>query len=121
KLDGARIQVHKHGGEVRIYTRALNEVTTAVPDVVAAVRALPAASLVLDGEAIALRPDGTPHPFQVTMRRFGRRLEVERLVAELPLSAFFFDCLHCDGRDLVHEPLAARLDALDAALPATLV
>ena len=78
KLDGARIQAHKDGDEVRVYTRRLNEVTAAVPEVVEAVRALPARRLILDGEAIALRGDSSPHPFQVTMRRFGRRLDIER-------------------------------------------
>ena len=78
KLDGARIQVHKIDDEVRVYSRALRDVTIAVPEVVTVVRAMPARTLVLDGEAIALRPDGTPLPFQDTMRRFGRKLDVDR-------------------------------------------
>ena len=73
KLDGARIQVHKPDDEVRVYSRNLRDVTIAVPEVVDAVRAMPARELVLDGEVIALRPDGAPQPFQVTMRRFGRQ------------------------------------------------
>ena len=77
KLDGARIQVHREGDEVRVYSREGNDVTGAVPEVVAFARALPARSVVLDGETIALRPDGTPQPFQVTMRRFGRKLDVD--------------------------------------------
>lgn len=77
KLDGARVQVHKSGDDVRVYTRNLNDVTSAVPEVVEAVRALPTTDLVLDGEAIALHPNGAPYPFQVTMRRFGRKLDVE--------------------------------------------
>ncbi len=85
------MQVHKSGGEVRVFSRRLNDVTVAVPEVVEAVAALPARELILDGEVIALRADGTPHPFQVTMRRFGRKLDVDGLRGELPLSPFFFD------------------------------
>ncbi|MDE2448520.1 MAG: ATP-dependent DNA ligase, partial [Gammaproteobacteria bacterium] len=96
KLDGARVQVHKAGEQVRLYTRTLNEITDALPEIVAAVRALPAQALVLDGEAIAYDASGRPHPFQITMRRFGRRLEVTKLLAELPVRAYFFDCLRLD-------------------------
>jgi DNA ligase-1 len=91
------VQVHKQDDEVRVYSRLLNDVTIAVPELVEEVRALPARELILDGEVIALRPDGTPHSFQTTMRRFGRRLDVERLRAELPLTPFFFDLLRRDG------------------------
>jgi DNA ligase-1 len=112
KLDGARIQVHKAGDEVRVFSRQLREVTSAVPEVVEVVRALPARELVLDGEVIAMRPDGTPAPFQVTMRRFGRRLEVERLRAELPLTPFFFDLVYLDGRPWLDEPQERRFATL---------
>jgi DNA ligase-1 len=118
KLDGARVQVHKDGDQVRVFTRALREVTAALPEVVRAVRAAPARALVLDGEALSVRPDGTPEPFQVTMRRFGRRGDVEALSPDLPLSAFFFDLLHLDGADLLAAPAAARRAALEGALPA---
>ena len=120
KLDGARVQVHKEGEQVRLYTRTLNEVTDALPEIVAAVRALPARALVLDGEAIAFDASGRPHPFQVTMRRFGRRLEVQKLTAELPVRAYFFDCLRVDGRSLQDRPLRERFEALAAAVPETL-
>jgi DNA ligase-1 len=120
KLDGARVQVHRDGDEVRVFTRNLHEVTAAVPEVVATVRALPVSSVVLDGEAIALRPDRTPQPFQVSMRRFTRRLDVERMRQELPLDAFFFDLLHLDGSDLLAEPLSERSRALRERLPAAL-
>jgi DNA ligase-1 len=113
KLDGARVQVHRLGGEVRVYTRSLNEVTSAVPEVVEAVRAAPAESLILDGEVIALRPDGRPLPFQTTMRRFGRKLDVESLRGELPLSVFFFDCLYKDGVSLVDHPARERRRVLE--------
>src|SRR5581483_3286689 len=76
KLDGARIQVHKAGDEVRVFTRNLRDVSSAVPEVVELARSLPARELIVDGEALAMRPDGKPHPFQVSMRRFGRKLDV---------------------------------------------
>ncbi len=112
KLDGARIQVHKAGDEVKVYTRNLRDVTPAVPEVVAAARAMPAREIVLDGEAIALRADLSPHPFQVTMRRFGRKLDVEALRQELPITPMFFDALYLDGDPLVDEPLTRRVALL---------
>lgn len=117
KLDGARIQVHKSGETVRIYTRSLNDVTAAAPEIVRLVAELPLPELVLDGEAIALAADGSPRPFQITMRRFGRKLDVESLRHELPLSAFFFDCLAFAGRDLTQLPAAERFAVLDDTLP----
>lgn len=121
KLDGARVQVHKSGTDVRVFTRSLNDVTPAVPELVEAVGAVPASDLILDGEAIALRSDGSPQPFQVTMRRFGRRLDIEAARRDLPLSVFFFDCLRREGDDLIDRPARERFAALDEALPATLV
>ena len=117
KLDGARIQAHRDGDRVRVYSRLGNDVTAAVPEVVAAVRAAPARQLVLDGEAIALRADGSPQPFQLTMRRFGRKLDVEQLRRDLPLTPFFFDLLHLDGDDLIDRPARERFAALAAAVP----
>jgi len=118
KMDGARIQAHKAGGEVRIYTRGLNEVGAAIPEIVESVRALPADTLVLDGEAIAFDASGRPRPFQVTMRRFGRKLDVQTLRAELPMSAFFFDCLRLDARTVADSPMRERFGALVQAVPA---
>jgi DNA ligase-1 len=117
KLDGARIQVHKQADRIAIYTRSLNDVTPAVPEVVDAVRALPADELILDGEVIALDTDERPLPFQVTMRRFGRRLDVASLQAELPVVPFFFDILRLDGEDLLDHQLHQRLTRLDAIVP----
>jgi DNA ligase-1 len=117
KLDGARVQVHKSGDEVRVYSRRGNEVTVAVPELVETVQALPARQLLLDGETIALRPDGSPFPFQVTMRRFGRKLDVARMRGELPLTPFFFDILHLDGQDLIDRPAGERFAALSEAMP----
>ena len=120
KIDGARIQVHKDQDEVRVFSRRLNEVTAALPEVVEVARTLPYGRLILDGETIALRPNGRPHPFQITMRRFGRRLDVAAMRAELPLSAMFFDVIHVDGQDLLTEPSAARQVILADALPPAL-
>jgi DNA ligase-1 len=114
------VQVHKAGGEVRVFSRLLNDVTAACPELVESVLALPARELVLDGEAIALDPSGRPRPFQVTMRRFGRKLDVAALRAELPLSALFFDLLHHDGETLLAQPATERFERLDALLPAAL-
>ncbi|HUQ74089.1 MAG TPA: ATP-dependent DNA ligase [Burkholderiales bacterium] len=121
KIDGARVQVHKAGDEVRVYTRNLNDVTARVPEVVSAARAASAQSLILDGEAIALRADGRPHPFQLTMRRFGSRQDDPALRSELPLSVFFFDCLYRDGAPLMDQPTRERRSALEQALPAAAV
>jgi DNA ligase-1 len=121
KLDGARVQVHRSGDEVRVYTRQLNDVTSAVPELVESVRALPVAEIILDGEALAFRHDGRPQPFQVTMRRFGRRLDVERVRDELPLSAYYFDCLYLDGNGLVDQATEERVSALTTAVPEALL
>ena len=121
KLDGARIQAHKKGDEVRVFSRRLNDVTAAVPEVVSAVRGLPLDSAILDGEAIALRPDGRPQPFQITMRRFGRKLDVARLQAELPLACLFFDALALAGEELIDRPNQERAGALADVLPKELL
>src|SRR5712671_6526246 len=118
KLDGARIQVHKVGDEVKVYSRNLRDVTAAVPEVVTIARAMPARDIVLDGEAIALRDDGTPHPFQITMRRFGRKLDVDAVRSELPITPVFFDALYVDGDPLVDEPLARRVSLVEGQLAA---
>jgi DNA ligase-1 len=120
KLDGARIQAHKQGDRVCFYTRGLNDVTPAVPELAEALRALPAAELILDGEAIALRPDGRPQPFQITMSRFGRTLDIEAQRARLPLHAFYFDCLHADGVTLAAAPAVERLAVLERSVPAVM-
>ena len=120
KMDGARIQVHKAGDTVRIYTRALNEVTNAVPEIVETIQKLAAHEVVLDGEAIAFNTSGRPQPFQVTMRRFGRKLNVEKMRAELPIHAFFFDCLRLEAQSLVDRPARERFAALARAVPDSL-
>jgi DNA ligase-1 len=117
KLDGARVQVHRDGGDVAVFTRTLDDITARVPELVEAALALPVGSAVLDGEIIALKPDGRPHPFQVTAGRVGSKLEVGRLRGELPLTTYFFDLLHLDGRDLLELGGAERADALAGAVP----
>jgi DNA ligase 1 len=117
KLDGARIQVHREGERVAVYSRHGNELTEALPEVARLVRSFDAQSLVLDGEAIALKADGRPHPFQVTMRRFGRKLDVAEQQRSLPLSAFFFDCLYLNGEVLVLRPNEARWASLCLVVP----
>jgi ATP-dependent DNA ligase I len=117
KLDGARVQVHKFGRDVRIFTRELNDKTDAAPEIVDAVSNLAANEAIFDGEAIALRPDGMPHPFQVTMRRFGRKLDVDAIRDSLPLKARFFDCLYLDGAPLIDHPQSERFAALEELLP----
>ena len=118
KLDGVRVQVHRDGGDVAVFTRTLDEVTERVPEVVEAALALPVAAAVLDGEAIALHPDGRPRPFQVTAARFGARRDVARLREATPLTALFFDVLHLDGDDLLDVALTERVARLDAVVPA---
>jgi DNA ligase-1 len=114
KLDGARIQVHRLGENVVVYTRNLNDITARMPEVVAAAMDLAVEAAVLDGEAMALRADGTPQPFQETMSRFGTE---ERAFAEVPVVPFFFDILHLDGEDLIDVPLHQRLVILEKIIP----
>jgi len=121
KLDGARVQVHRSGADVRVFSRRLNDVTAAVPELVEAVLELPAEEMILDGEVVALGSAGAPQPFQETMRRFGRRLDVERMRAELPLRPFLFDLLRLDGRDLLDRPARERAAALIELAPGIVV
>ncbi|WP_129338160.1 ATP-dependent DNA ligase [Cellulomonas endophytica] len=115
KLDGIRVQVHKDGDAVSVFTRSLDDITGRVPELVARVRALPARTLVLDGEALALGPDGRPRPFQETASR-GATRDAE-LAGAVTLTPFWFDVLHADGVDLLDEPLLRRLEVLDAVAP----
>jgi DNA ligase-1 len=118
KIDGIRIQVHRNGAQVAVYTRTLDDITARVPEVCAAALSLPATSAVLDGEAIALAPDGRPLPFQVPARRAGTQSDVARQSAQVPLTAFFFDLLHLDGSDLVDTPASERYQRLTEVAPA---
>jgi DNA ligase-1 len=118
KLDGARIQLHRRGGQVRVFTRQLQDITDRVPEIVEWALGLDVRELVLEGETLALRADGRPQPFQVTMRRIGRSRDVERARRELPLSFSFFDCLYLGGRGpLLDAPYAERYASLTTAVP----
>lgn len=117
KLDGARVQIHRRGDDVTVYTRSLDDVTARLPEVVEATLALPVTDLIADGEAIALRPDNRPHRFQVTASRFGRSVDVGAARDKQPLSVFFFDILRRDGADLLDAPTSERLAALDELVP----
>jgi DNA ligase-1 len=121
KIDGARTQIHKGDAGVRIYSRTGRDVTESLPEIAAAVAAARARSLILDGEVIALHASGRPRAFQDTMRRFGRKTDVEANRSELPLTLFCFDCLHADGDDLIDRPATERAERLAAALPAELI
>jgi DNA ligase 1 len=118
KLDGVRIQVHRDGDDVAIFTRTLDPVGERMPEIAEAVRALPLRSVILDGEAIALRPDGRPRPFQETSSRAASRGDTSALRAAVPLTPFFFDVLHLDGSDLLDLPASERLAAIEPVLPA---
>jgi DNA ligase-1 len=110
KLDGIRIQVHRTGDDVVIATRSLDDITHRLPEVVALARSLPAERFVLDGEAIALDESGRPRPFQETASRTAMDAGVE-------VTAYFFDLLHVDGRDLLDAPGSERVAALEALVP----
>ena len=110
KLDGARIQIHRDGDDVAVYSRSLDDLTARLPEVVAAALALPGRRVVLDGEALALRSDGRPEPFQVA---------ASRIASGTPgIVPVLFDVLHLDGEDLLDAPLRRRAEALAGAVPA---
>nr|WP_296064789.1 ATP-dependent DNA ligase [uncultured Actinoplanes sp.] len=116
KLDGIRIQVHRSGDEVAVFTRSLDDITARLPEVVEAVRKLPVREIVLDGEAMALDAEGRPRPFQETSSR-----AATRGAATMALSPYFFDLLHLDGADMLDEPGRVRWAALADALPGELI
>jgi len=121
KIDGIRIQVHRIGAEVAVFTRTLDDITIRVPEITEAVLALDVRDAVFDGEAVALATDGRPRPFQVTASRTGSHMDVARQRADTPLTAFFFDLLHVDGTDLIDEPAHVRHARLVAVMPAQLL
>jgi DNA ligase 1 len=121
KIDGIRIQVHRTGTDVAVFTRTLDDITVRVPEITEAVLALDVRAAVFDGEAVALAPDGRPRPFQVTASRAGSHMDVARQRADTPLTPFFFDLLHLDGTDLIDEPAHVRQARLAAVMPAHLL
>ena len=117
KLDGARIQVHKRGAEVRVFSRQLNDVTHSLPEVVDIARDLPVDACIADGEVLALDPTGAPRPFQETMRRFGRVRDVDVLRRELPLTPFFFDVMRVGSKELIDATTETRRRELCDMVP----
>ncbi|HET7909655.1 MAG TPA: ATP-dependent DNA ligase [Nitrospira sp.] len=117
KLDGARIQVHKGGDDIRLFTRQLQDVTERLPEVVEWARRLPVREAVLDGEAIALRADGRPAPFQITMRRLGRIKDVAAMRDSIPLTPFIFDALYVDGESLLSRSYEERTKVMASIAP----
>jgi DNA ligase-1 len=120
KLDGARLQVHVLGDEIRAFTRNLADVTDRVPEVVESLHGLSLEAAILDGEVVALDEHGRPHPFQATMSRFGTRRGVQGQRGSVPLSPFFFDCLHLEGSDVLDRPARERFAALAERIPEAL-
>jgi DNA ligase 1 len=121
KIDGIRIQVHRGGDEVAVFTRTLDDITARVPEIVEAALSLPVTAAVLDGEAVALAPDGRPRPFQVTAARTASQADVGRMRGQTPLTPFLFDLLHLNGIDLIDEPDGERHRLLSEIAPATLL
>jgi len=119
KLDGVRVQVHRAGAQIRIFTRSLDDITARLPEVVAVARSLPHDQLVLDGEVLSLRNDGRPEAFQVVASRTMSSVDDAALAQTGSLQVFFFDLLHVDGQDLLDAPLTARLEHMRRLLPAT--
>jgi DNA ligase-1 len=115
KIDGARVQVHRSGSNVGVFTRSLRDITTEVPEIVAVVKELPVDAIILDGEAVSMRLDGRPESFQVTMQRLGD----DGGDHHMPMAVRFFDCLHRDGTNLIDKPLRKRLVEMDAVVPAS--
>lgn len=121
KIDGIRIQVHRAGDEVAVFTRTLDDITARVPEIVDAALSLPVTAAVLDGEAVALAPDGRPRPFQVTAARTASQADVGRMREQTPLTPFLFDLLQLNGSDLIDEPAGERHRLLSETAPATLL
>jgi ATP-dependent DNA ligase I len=121
KIDGIRIQAHRDGDEVAVFTRTLDDITSRVPEIVSAVLGLDVRTAVLDGEAVALYPDGRPRPFQVTSGRAASQDDGGQQAADLPLTPFFFDLLHLDGTDLIDLPGSERSALLARIAPAAAV
>lgn len=113
KLDGARIQIHKVGEKVKVFSRRLTDVTDSLPEIVQAVReGVKAHEAVLEGEVIAVGRDGHPLPFQHLMRRFRRVYEIEKMLREIPVKLYLFDLLYVDGESLIDEPYLERRNRL---------
>jgi len=117
KLDGARIQIHRKGDVVRIFSRRLSDVTDSLPEIVAIAKSLPASEFLLEGEVVAINADGKPLPFQDLMRRFRRVHGIAAAQEEIPLKLYLFDLLHVDGQTLIDAPYRARWESLERLVP----
>ncbi|MDI9632540.1 MAG: ATP-dependent DNA ligase [Methanolinea sp.] len=115
KYDGSRFQFHKQGNTVRMYSRKLEDVTGALPEVVETLRNATAHDVILDGEVIATR-DGRPLPFQTVLRRFRRKYDIEAMQKEIAMQPYVFDILYLDGKTLIDLPLSERRKYLESAL-----
>ena len=113
KYDGARVQIHKEGDSVAIFSRRMENVTASLPEIVGAARQIAAKSAILDGEAVAIGKDGRPMAFQEIMKRFRRKYNVEKLAAQIPLRLFLFDLIYLDGKSVTHLPLSERRGLLE--------
>ena len=115
KFDGARVQIHKRGNSVQLFSRQLSDITVSLPEIAdAARREIRAHDAILEGEVIALTREGKPRPFQDVMRRFGREREIEQTQRDIPLSLYLFDALLVDGTSLLDMPNSERWDKLQA-------
>ncbi|CAL9373080.1 ATP-dependent DNA ligase [Streptomyces sp. enrichment culture] len=117
KLDGIRVQVHRDGDSVRLYTRTLDDITDRLPEVTRAARELAGERFILDGEVISFDADGRPRSFQETAGRVGSRVDVATAAEAVPVSPVFFDVLAVDGRDLLDLPFAERHTELARLVP----
>ena len=121
KYDGARVQIHKDGERVRVFSRRLENVTASLPEIVEAARRVKAKSAILDGEAVAMGGDGRPRAFQEILKRFRRKYHVARLAKEIPLRLFLFDLIYLEGESLAHRPLKERRALLEDVAEADLL
>jgi DNA ligase-1 len=117
KFDGARIQAHKKGDRIKIFSRRLGDVTESIPDVVSSIRSIDANELLVEGEAVAIGPNGKPLPFQDLMRRFVRVKNIGEVSRQVPLRLFLFDILYLNGEMLIDEPYERRWDLLSKTAP----
>jgi DNA ligase-1 len=113
KYDGARVQIHKDGEKVRIFSRRLEDVTASLPEIVQTAKRIRADSAILDGEAVAIGKDGRPMAFQEILKRFRRKYNVEKLALQIPLHLFLFDLIYLDGKSVVDLPLTERRKLLE--------
>ena len=121
KYDGARVQIHKDGERVRVFSRRLENVTASLPEIVEAARRVKARSAILDGEAVAMGGDGRPRAFQEILKRFRRKYHVAKLAKEIPLRLFLFDLIYLEGESLAHRPLKERRALLEDVAEADLL